>query len=136
MAEAGAPQEPATRAASADRRFRRTDRLTDKHSYGRVFTKAQRSRDKMFTVLYRPNGQSVPRLGLAIGKRHCRLASGRNRLKRIVRESFRHHKANLGGLDVIVINQPAAAAAPNRALFASLADHWARCRTGPTKPQA
>jgi len=80
----------------------------------------------MFTVLYRPNGSDQPRLGLAIGKKHCRLASGRNRLKRVVRESFRQHRETIGGMDLVVLNQPAAAGAENRALFESLDEHWRR----------
>ena len=87
----------------------------------------------MFTVLYRPNGKNSPRLGLAIGKRNCRKASGRNRLKRVVRESFRQEKARLGGLDVVVINQPGATRASNQVLFDSLARHWKRCRADETK---
>jgi ribonuclease P protein component len=81
----------------------------------------------MFTVLYRPNGSDEPRLGMAIGKKNCRLATGRNRLKRIVRESFRQHRAIIGGYDVVVLNQPAATQATNRALFDSLERHWGRC---------
>ena len=89
----------------------------------------------MFTVLYRPNGKSRPRLGLAIGKRNCRRATGRNRLKRVIRESFRRHQVTLGGLDVVVINQPAATDAPNQALFDSLARHWMQCGAAGTKQQ-
>lgn len=81
----------------------------------------------MFTVLYRPNASEEARLGLAIGKKNCKLASGRNRLKRIVRESFRQHREQLKALDIVVINNPAATRAPNRALFESLQNHWRRC---------
>ena len=80
----------------------------------------------MFTVLYRPNGSDQPRLGLAISKKNCRLASGRNRLKRIARESFRHNREKIGGLDLVVLNQRDAADAGNQALFASLDRHWRR----------
>jgi ribonuclease P protein component len=80
----------------------------------------------MFTVLYRPNGSDQPRLGLAIAKKHCRLATGRNRLKRIVRESFRQNRGTIGGLDIVVLNQAAAAGAGNDELGASLARHWRR----------
>ena len=81
----------------------------------------------MFTVLCRPNTSDEARLGLAIGKKNCKLASGRNRQKRIVRESFRQHREQLKGLDIVVINNPAATRAPNRALFDSLEHHWRRC---------
>ncbi len=123
----------ATAGAATDSRFRRRDRLADKLSFSRVFTRAGRSRDKMFTVLYRPNGTTEPRLGLAIGKKNCRLSTGRNRLKRITRESFRHHRALLGGIDIVVLNQPAAAAATNKALFDSLKNHWQQCQSANAK---
>ena len=105
---------------TTDRRFRRRHRLTSSSAFGRVFDKAERSRDKMFTVLYRENGEQPARLGLAISKKHCRLAVGRNRLKRLVRESFRLHRESLHGLDVVVMNRPAAMRAANKALFESL----------------
>jgi ribonuclease P protein component len=96
-------------------------------AYGRVFEKANRSRDNWFTVLSRDNGRHDARLGLAISKKHCRKATSRNTIKRIVRESFRQHQANLQGLDIVVINQPAATTATRRQLFDSLAGHWRRC---------
>ena len=96
-------------------------------AFGRVFEKANRSRDRWFTVLCRENGGQHAKLGLAISKKHCRKATLRNTIKRIVRESFRQHQANLQGLDVVVINQPAATAATRRQLFYSLAGHWRRC---------
>lgn len=81
----------------------------------------------MFTVLYRQNGGREARLGLAISRQHCRSAVHRNRLKRLVRESFRLHRVELDGLDIVVMNQPAAASAGNRALFDSLRQHWRNC---------
>lgn len=78
-------------------------------------------------MLSRENAGGGARLGLAISKKQCRKATARNRIKRIVRESFRHHRAELGDLDVVVINQAAAATATNRQLFDSLAGHWGRC---------
>jgi ribonuclease P protein component len=108
-------------------RFRRRNRLLNAAAFGRVFEKANRSRDKWFTVLSRHNGGHDARLGLAISKKHCRKSTSRNTIKRIVRESFRQHQAELASLDVVVINQPAAATATRRQLFDSLAGHWRRC---------
>lgn len=112
---------------SSSYRFQKHNRLLDARSFARVFDKAARSRDRLFTVLYRDNDSDVARLGLAISKKNCRKAVDRNRIKRIIRESFRHHGDALAGLDVVVLNHPAAAAAPNPALAASLARHWQRC---------
>lgn len=64
---------------------------------------------------------------MAIAKKHCRLAVGRNRLKRVIRESFRQHRLQLAGLDIVVINQPAAHRAANKMLFDSLRGHWKTC---------
>lgn len=120
--------EPLTTIQSdTDHRFRRTSRLNDKRSFSYVFEGAKRSRDKMFTVLYRKNTICEARLGLAIGKKNCRLSVARNRIKRIVRESFRQHRTNLSGLDIVVLNQPAATKAGNKELFQSLANHWQHC---------
>lgn len=110
-------------------RFDRRHRLPDEAAYSRVFGGASRSRDRLFTVLSRRNHTDVARLGLAVSRKHCRLASTRNRVKRIVRESFRHHLVNLAGLDVVVLAQSGTAGADNRALFDSLAKHWQKTRT-------
>ena len=98
-----------------------------------MFKKATRSRDKFFTVLARDNKEDVARLGLAISKKHCRKATARNRIKRAIRESFRQQQVQLAGLDIVVINQPAAALADKGSINASLEQHWQRCREAKLK---
>ena len=107
--------------------FQKRQRLLTGADFSRVFKKARRSRDKCFTVLARRTNDDLPaRLGLAISKKHCKKASARNRIKRVVRESFRLHQGDLQGLDIVVINQPAAALASNPELGESLESHWQR----------
>ena len=108
-------------------RFQKTSRLSGAAEFGYVFADATRSRDKIFTVLFRHNGQRAARLGLAISRKNCRRAVARNRIKRIIRESFRQNRTLLSGFDLVVINQPAAASADNRAMNESLERHWRRC---------
>ena len=108
-------------------RLQKENRLSNAAAFQRVFEKATRSRDKWFTVLCRENQAGLARLGLAISKKNCRYATGRNKIKRAVRESFRQHQASVSGLDIVVINQPAARTAGNQELFDSLAGHWQRC---------
>ena len=48
------------------------------------------------------NGKKEARLGLAVPKRNISSAVGRNRLKRLIRESFRKQKEKLRGKDVVV----------------------------------
>jgi ribonuclease P protein component len=104
------------------------NRLRDAAAFDRVFKRATRSHDRWFTVLCRSNDLGRARLGLAVAKKNCKRATGRNRIKRIVRESFRQNMATLEGLDVVVMNKAPAADADNRALFDSLDTHWQRCR--------
>ena len=70
---------------STEHRFGKHNRLLNAAAFGRVFEKATRSRDKWFTVLCRENEDGPARLGLAISKKHCRKATARNKIKRIVR---------------------------------------------------
>ena len=87
----------------------------------------------MFIVLYQQNNRDIPRLGMAISKRKCSKANGRNRLKRVIRESFRLNRDQIGGLDIVVLNRSAAATANNKALFESLGRHWLECQSGSVK---
>jgi ribonuclease P protein component len=77
-------------------------------------------------VLARPNDQDGPRLGLAIARKHARAAVDRNRIKRLVRESFRHHLQLLGPLDLVVLGRNGLAQRDNAELTASLQKHWKR----------
>ena len=71
------------------------------------------------------NDSGRPRLGLAIGKKRVRLAVRRNRLKRLVRESFRHNAPQIAAVDLVVIGR-FDGEAENQAIFDSLSRHWAR----------
>lgn len=105
-------------------RFDRRRRLLRARDYERVFERSCRSRNALFTVLARDNGGEMPRVGLAIARKHVRMAVRRNRLKRIVRESFRTHQHLLCGLDVVVVSRRGLEAADAQALFTSLEQHW------------
>jgi len=113
--------------SSPHNRFTKDNRLLDAAAFGRVFERATRSRDKLFTVLCRRNDVEAARLGMAISKKQCRRATARNQIKRMIRESFRQQQALLSGLDVVVINQSAASTASSREICDSLDKHWQRC---------
>ncbi len=73
-----------------------------------------------------PTIWSHPRLGLVIGKESVKLSVERNRLKRLIRDSFRLHQELLAGLDIVVVarkglggsGQPGTASAVRQALEA------------------
>lgn len=74
----------------------------------------------------RINDSGEARLGLAIAKKQVRRAVDRNRIKRVVRESFRHHRLELASMDCVVMARRDTSAAANEELFASLEQHWKR----------
>lgn len=77
----------------------------------------------------RPNEMGYARLGLAISKRKIKKAVVRNRIKRLVRESFRLSQHQLAGIDIVVLAQPEAGTADRSAVWESLARHWQRLST-------
>lgn len=111
---------------SAEREFPRQARLTQARDYRAVFAGAERIADRYFTILVGRNKAGTARLGLAISRRRARRAVDRNRLKRLVREHFRHKRRELGNLDCVVMAGPAAAGATRATLNASLERLWQR----------
>ncbi len=106
--------------------FPRDSRLLQPAEYRSVFQRPIKTTDDCFTVLCRPSGRAAPRLGLAVSKKYTRLAVDRNRIKRVIRESFRHNGDELGGIDYVVLNRKGTGRMSNTILFDSLSRHWKR----------
>lgn len=101
-------------------------RLRRRRDFQRVFSDAVSSADRYFTALARPGNGGGGRLGLAISVRRSGRHVTRNRIKRLVRESFRHHRERLSGLDIVVMARRGVRDATNEELYRSLARHWDR----------
>ena len=76
------------------------------------------------TVLATPNQLQHPRLGLAISRKVARTAIARNRIKRVIRESFRHRQACLGALDIVVLGRAGVATRSKKTLHEALELLW------------
>jgi ribonuclease P protein component len=107
-------------------RFPRRIRLLGSRDYKRVFDQAFRSSDNCFTLLARKNQLEYPRLGLAIAKKLVKSAVARNRIKRLIRESYRINQQKLTGLDIVVLGRSGIEGKSNKELHESLEQHWSR----------
>ena len=67
-------------------------RLLNAHDYSQVFENCSiRAGSTAGTVLALPASDNRSRLGIIVAKKNVRLATDRNRIKRLVREYFRNH---------------------------------------------
>ena len=83
--------------------YQRKYRLARKEDFQFVFAKPQKTKLKFLIALSRPNSLSIPRVGIVVSKHKVKRAADRSWLRRIIRESFRHQKNILKGLDIIVL---------------------------------
>jgi ribonuclease P protein component len=109
--------------------YSKADRLNKAPEYARVFSGAKRSTDRLFTVLAKKSTNPAGRLGLAIAKKSVKKAVNRNRIKRIVRESFRKEKDSLGYYDFVVLCRNKAGMVSKKELNLSIRSHWKKLVT-------
>lgn len=96
-------------------RFVRTDRLLQSRDFKRVLESGERRSSRSFAIFLssqplraKPAGIPRPKLGVTVSKQVGN-AVVRNRIKRRVREWFRHNRHGLPAKkDVVVIARPAA----------------------------
>ncbi len=88
---------------TADRRFRRRERLRLRNDFAHVYTRRCRAGDGKLLVYVARNDLDVSRLGMSVGRR-AGDAVRRNRIRRRLREAFRLSKASMPqGLDIVCV---------------------------------
>lgn len=107
--------------------FSRDKRLLIPRQFKAVFdSPSGKIPGKNVLLLARENGLDHPRIGMVIGKKSVKLSVERNRLKRLIRESFRHHQALLGGWDIVVVARKGIAESDNAEITRQFGKFWKR----------
>ncbi len=104
-------------------------RLRSKLQFDAIYAGGRRIDDRLFALRVKPNGLTHPRVGLAVAVKTAGNAVARNRLRRLIRESFRLAQFELPAVDIVVAAKFSAREAPAEALRASLAALWQRVAT-------
>jgi ribonuclease P protein component len=108
-------------------KFSRQSRLLKPAEFRLVFQQPIRSSDDYFRIMARVNEIQKHRLGMAVSKKACAKAVGRNRIKRVVRENFRNRMIGTvtdKALDIVILPTAQAANQSNKTLDESLSSHW------------
>ena len=101
-------------------------RLRSKLQFDALYASGKRIDDRFFGLRVKPNGLGYPRIGLAVAVKTAGNAVKRNRLRRLVRETFRLAQLQLPAVDIVVAAKFPAAEALATTLRDSLATLWQR----------
>jgi len=92
--------------------------------FKRAYSSGKRLGNEFFTVNAQPNDLGCARLGMSIAARILRRAVDRNRLRRLIRESFRVHQLQLPAVDIVIGVRAGVLAADNARLRSALERLW------------
>jgi len=107
-------------------------RLRTPGDFRRIYAAGRRIGHDFFSVTAQPNELERARLGMAVAVRAMGGAVERNRIRRLIRESFRLHQARVPALDIVIGVRPTARAAAAPELRASLERLWERLQRSAT----
>ena len=110
-------------------RYPRRLRLLTGRDFQSVFDDVQlKVPDQPILILSRPNDLDHPRLGFVISKKNIRKAVKRNRVRRIIRESFRLNQHNLPAVDMIIMARQGLGDLENDEVHKLMKKCWSRLK--------
>ena len=123
----------------ATQSFPKASRLLNAADYSAVFDQTHiKVSCRYFLILARFSHDANTRLGLIVAKKHIPTAAQRNRLKRLIRTSFRSLETFPRHLDLVVLVRKGADKIHNRQAFAQLNTLWAdvalKCQSTNPRP--
>lgn len=104
--------------------FSRSSRLLKAGEYRQVFNSNVRVGDDCFTLLIGKTESHRPRLGFAIAKKQIKRAVDRNRIKRLIRNSFRLQQKDLPNHDLVVMVRSKILNLDHQQIHNRLLKHW------------
>ncbi len=103
-------------------------RIRRKPQFDAIQAQGRRLGNGHFGMTIRVNDSDGPRLGMAVSIKVAGDGVERNRIRRVIRESFRLSQHELPALDVVVSARSRARGATGNELRASLAELWLRLK--------
>ena len=105
-------------------KFPKSARLLNAHDYSQVFNNCSiRAGSAAGTILALPVSDDRSRLGIIVAKKNVRLATDRNRIKRLVREHFRNHPLSTS-MSLVFMAKRGAGALSNTDVIGDLNRLW------------
>ena len=107
--------------------FDKSRRLLTSADYSFVFDDAtHKVAHQHYLLLARENSRGSARLGLVVAKKNIRLATRRNRVKRVVRDTFRLQQHHLDSLDIVFLTRKGFDTLPPASQTAMMLQAWRR----------
>lgn len=102
----------------------RAARLLKPGDFAALRGNSKRISARHFLAEFSATAQPACRLGQAVSRRVSKRAVDRNRIKRLVRESYRHVRGDLPSVDILLIARSSAVQQTNAMLREDLAKLW------------
>jgi len=112
----------------------KTTTLAEKLNFDLIFSSPTHSEDRFFAVYCRPNETPTNRVGVSVAKKDVSKATKRNKIKRLIKNSFLSKFKHQKGIDVVVrVKHQASHPANDKILLESLTKHWNKIMDDPRK---
>lgn len=99
-------------------------RLRHAREFQRVYARGRRFGNEFFTATVLRTDGPEPRLGMSVAARRLGGSVSRNRVRRLIRESFRVNQHALASLDIVIGARASAKTVDNGRLRAALERLW------------